>query len=140
MLHGMIGPTSQSCAPDARLRDGSLAMAESALTTDDSGADHTTTDRSTADKVDHWRRDLGWLVRLFLILFAGFSLASWPDLLFKMDAYEAWIGSTKGCRLNAAHCSWNSYLLAQVIPSLLAIAVCLFVSWSVVAMVLRITG
>lgn len=88
-----------------------------------------TSERLAIDKTGSWRRDFGWLVRLILILFTGFSVAFWLDLLFKMDAYDQWIGSRYACRLKTAHCSWSSYFLAQIIPSLLAIAAIVPLSW-----------
>ena len=112
-------------------------------------------------KASYWRRGLGWLVRLFLILFVVFAASFWTDILFKTEEYDRLFGSEHACAVSKAYCSWNSYILAQIPPSLLAIAavvallwrrlprrepilnalaiiVCVFLAWSVIQVHLNV--
>lgn len=77
----------------------------------------------------HWRRCLRWVVRLFLVLFVIFIASFWTDLLSHREEYDRLFGSEHACAISKAYCSWGSYMLAQVPPSLIALAAVVVLSW-----------
>lgn len=77
----------------------------------------------------YWRRGCGWLVRLFLVLFVVFIASFWTDLLSHREEYDRLFRSEHACAISRAYCSWGSYMLAQVPPSLIAVAAVVALSW-----------
>lgn len=80
-------------------------------------------------KMSYWRRGLGWLVRLFLVLFIVLVASIWTDLVVEAETYDRLFGSEYACYLSKNYCSWSDYTLSLVPHSLLAIAAAVALAW-----------
>jgi len=77
-----------------------------------------------------WRRVVGWIVRLILVLFIALEIHTWLDIfVFQPEEYERLIGGEAGCGKFKSFCSWPAFVLDQIPFTILAILSVIALLW-----------